>query len=931
MSLHPHNVRLRSQIADSSQFKPEYRLFDAESTSLISPVIQVTNEPMVVKVHNLGPGQGVAIDMVSDYDGVSVYSPFTPVRGIPLVLDEDLNAVVLFYSGRYVLRLTNGGLGTIKAFAYPFTVTHDWGDYYASLGTGGAVVRSIDEIDTNTIDITLNPDPGVGDVTIRADAILSPNQYNILQFLANGMFVRGPDNGTLGPVPTSVLDTATIDMTLAANVLSAVVIRSPDAGQILELRGNGVYVPGPQNGNPQNAVTMVLDTITIDHTLAANTLSSNLRISADAGNSVTVRADGIFVAGFAGTITSAADTNTIDHTVTAGVLTSQVIKSPDLPNLLELRPNGLYVGYGTAPSSVLDTVTIDLTLASNVLQADLRIDPSSENLINTTLNGVIVEAATTLEEELETAGDLVVTTSVLGHIVNARTGTQSTHAGVGAGSLTNGQVAVGYNAGAGSTGLRQIAIGAFNGGGVTGNDNISIGYNAGLNLTGESNVVIGNSAANNRTKNGLVFIDPTGSAGPTADFSIAIGYQVLSGALNGVSSNITAIGYGTAVNADLNSAYYVTAIGGGALSNYVQTKLPAVANVNPPVAIGSNALKSAKSFDATAIGSFAAADFCKGKTIHGSIVAIGNNAGSAAFSEGDVLGEEEKVSIFLGQNAGYDLQVYAGSVSRPMVGTDPIWSYLISGWNSAIRAEALELTTYGNGAAQESGAKLALTVGEFAGWRAALEETTVIGRRAGVNGYMDQCTVLGVDAGMGVNNYTTNYTPNFTNANVNLIAQTLTVGAHGLTVGSYVPMYLQVVSGVAPNGLDDSSSAYVFYIVDATTVRSLTPISNAGAGTFRLIKPNNKFTNSTAIGYNAEITTSNQVTLGNQFVTNVRTAGSVSLGALGGGFQTATKMHACTGVPSNANGSDGDFCFRSDGGAGTSIYHKRAGAWVGIV
>lgn len=42
-------------------------------------------------------------------------------------------------------------------------------------------------------------------------------------------------------------------------------------------------------------------------------------------------------------------------------------------------------------------------------------------------------------------------------------------------------------------------------------------------------------------------------------------------------------------------------------------------------------------------------------------------------------------------------------------------------------------------------------------------------------------------------------------------------------------------------------------------------------------------------------------------------------------------LRMTTGVPNNANGINGDFCFRSDGGAGTSIYMKRAGAWVGIV
>lgn len=47
--------------------------------------------------------------------------------------------------------------------------------------------------------------------------------------------------------------------------------------------------------------------------------------------------------------------------------------------------------------------------------------------------------------------------------------------------------------------------------------------------------------------------------------------------------------------------------------------------------------------------------------------------------------------------------------------------------------------------------------------------------------------------------------------------------------------------------------------------------------------------------------------------------------------QTAAALWAGTGAPSNTNGANGDFYFRSDGGAGTAIYQKRAGAWVGIV
>jgi hypothetical protein len=50
-----------------------------------------------------------------------------------------------------------------------------------------------------------------------------------------------------------------------------------------------------------------------------------------------------------------------------------------------------------------------------------------------------------------------------------------------------------------------------------------------------------------------------------------------------------------------------------------------------------------------------------------------------------------------------------------------------------------------------------------------------------------------------------------------------------------------------------------------------------------------------------------------------------------GAFQTSCGICAGVGAPANGNGNDGDIYFRSDGGAGTTIYQRRAGAWVGIV
>lgn len=47
--------------------------------------------------------------------------------------------------------------------------------------------------------------------------------------------------------------------------------------------------------------------------------------------------------------------------------------------------------------------------------------------------------------------------------------------------------------------------------------------------------------------------------------------------------------------------------------------------------------------------------------------------------------------------------------------------------------------------------------------------------------------------------------------------------------------------------------------------------------------------------------------------------------------ETNNQIFIGTGAPSNADGSDGDFYFRTDGGLLTTIYQMRSGAWVGIV
>lgn len=81
--------------------------------------------------------------------------------------------------------------------------------------------------------------------------------------------------------------------------------------------------------------------------------------------------------------------------------------------------------------------------------------------------------------------------------------------------------------------------------------------------------------------------------------------------------------------------------------------------------------------------------------------------------------------------------------------------------------------------------------------------------------------------------------------------------------------------------------------------------------------------------WNDDANTINLMTLDNAGVLSTKKA--MYPGTPASAMQTACGLHAGTGAPNNANGANGDVYFRSDGGALSTVYHKRAGVWVGVV
>lgn len=79
------------------------------------------------------------------------------------------------------------------------------------------------------------------------------------------------------------------------------------------------------------------------------------------------------------------------------------------------------------------------------------------------------------------------------------------------------------------------------------------------------------------------------------------------------------------------------------------------------------------------------------------------------------------------------------------------------------------------------------------------------------------------------------------------------------------------------------------------------------------------------------LSTSDAFTVGGNYLS---VAGAFSLGkpsVYSGAGNGGGVLSFGNGAPVNANGSNGDIYMRSDGGALTTIYQRRAGAWVGII
>lgn len=235
----------------------------------------------------------------------------------------------------------------------------------------------------------------LGNIISANSQIVTCAQYasqlcNTLATLASGGAVTlgvtqvvGADCNTyvIPETPFVANDTTTIDFTTSGafgHVLTGVVRISVDAGNIIEVHPDGLYVPTPETacaqitgfpaGNPvilgstplvgadcQTHVVpetplIVVDSTTLDLSNSGafgHTITGDVKISNQAGNQITIQPDGLYTPATPPTVLGVADTACINMSISglpgSQVITADPIISPTAGNVLQCTLNGLYV------------------------------------------------------------------------------------------------------------------------------------------------------------------------------------------------------------------------------------------------------------------------------------------------------------------------------------------------------------------------------------------------------------------------------------------------------------------------------------------------------------------------------------------------------------------------------------------------------------
>jgi hypothetical protein len=214
----------------------------------------------------------------------------------------------------------------------------------------------------------------------------------------NSLVVSGVDGKLYVPAGnTAVSDTSSVNLTLTGSTITADVVISPNAGNAISIAANGLYAAGLSE-TPLSTSNTATISITSGG-LSNHTISADVNISAVAGNALTLAADGLFVTPGAETSLTVTDSATIDFTANGTAnhtLTGDVKISANAGNIISAVADGIFAAPTVAaqtPITVNDTTTINLTASgtdNHTLDADVNISTTVNNAITTDPTGLYV-------------------------------------------------------------------------------------------------------------------------------------------------------------------------------------------------------------------------------------------------------------------------------------------------------------------------------------------------------------------------------------------------------------------------------------------------------------------------------------------------------------------------------------------------------------
>lgn len=253
--------------------------------------------------------------------------------------------------------------------------------------------------DTSTIDLA---GTGIVGDPLLASVKISTTAGNALTSNSTGLYVPTPSytgESTLVTADSSTLAFSTSGT--AGHSLTGSVKISNTAGNTLVINGNGLYVPTPSFTQD---TLIASDSNSIDFTTTGpngHNLTGNVKISPDSGNSVEIRSNGLFAAGLTNTPITVAASDSIEiltsgtdnHTLTPSLKISAISG-----NQASVVSDGLYVPQPTFlqdPLTTVDSTTIDFTTSGtsgHTLTGAVKISSDAGNIIEARAGGLFAQA-----------------------------------------------------------------------------------------------------------------------------------------------------------------------------------------------------------------------------------------------------------------------------------------------------------------------------------------------------------------------------------------------------------------------------------------------------------------------------------------------------------------------------------------------------------